>query len=63
MNREYILENLKYNKYFRNAKYKYVLIWINTDINMCIVDENIVLKERGYLKCAVLLPDRTWMNH
>ena len=61
MNREYIQENLKYNKYFWNAKY--IMIWINIDIKMYIVDENILLEERGYLKCAVLLPDRTWMNH
>ena len=29
------------------------------DIKLYIVDENIVLKERDYLKCEVLLPDRT----
>ena len=30
---------------------------------MYIVDENIVLKERGDLKCEVLLPEKTSMNH
>ena len=35
------------------------MIWKTIVIKMHILDENIVLKERGYLKCAVLLPDRT----